>query len=60
MYGTEKLVVLTIQSIATEAATGHAEDWTAVDVPSRNPKFSTGPFRGKSFLAVHGFLRTSL
>ena len=42
----------TIQSIASDAATGHAEDWTDVDAPSRNPKFSTGTFRGKSFLDV--------
>ena len=39
-------------SIARDAAAGHAEDWTDVDAPSHNPKFSTGTFRGKSFLDV--------
>ena len=43
----------TFQSMAREATTqSHADGWTDVDVPSRNPKFSTGFFRGKSFLDV--------
>ena len=36
-------------SIARDAVTGHAEDWTDVDVPSINPKFSTGTFRRQIF-----------
>ena len=38
---------VTFQSIARDAATGYAEDWTEVDAPSLNPKFNTGTFRGK-------------
>ena len=37
-------------SIAKEPA--RAEDWMTLDVPSHNPKFSTGTFRGKSFMDV--------
>ena len=43
---------VTFQSIAREAATGYAEEWTEVDAPSLNPKFNTGTFRGKFFLDV--------
>ena len=43
---------VTFQSIARDAATGYAEDWTEVVAPSLNPKFNTGTFRCKFFLYV--------
>ena len=43
---------VTFQSIAREAMTESVEEWTEVDVPSLNPKFKAGTFKGKFFMDV--------